>query len=166
MQPWTFEQMPREAVFIPGGCPHQVGGRRLQHARAARRGRGPAAWGAAGTAAHAGRTPASESARAGAPARRAPPGRNGPHRTCSTSRAPLPRQVRNLRPCLKVAVDFLTPSSLGEADVMRGRLRGAVSARAPRAPPAPGAPSPPGCGGRGRRAPAPPGRPWPVAALV
>lgn len=24
VEAWSFEQMPREAVFIPGGCPHQV----------------------------------------------------------------------------------------------------------------------------------------------
>ncbi|KAI8471051.1 MAG: hypothetical protein J3K34DRAFT_418391 [Monoraphidium minutum] len=54
VEAWTFEQMPMEAVFIPGGCPHQV---------------------------------------------------------------------RNLRPCTKVAVDFLTPASLGQVALMRERLR-------------------------------------------
>ena len=27
IEPWHFEQHADEAVFIPAGCPHQVGGR-------------------------------------------------------------------------------------------------------------------------------------------
>lgn len=47
--------------------------------------------------------------------------------TVVTDQHPIFYQVRNLRPCTKVAVDFLTPASMEQCATLRGWLRDAVS---------------------------------------
>lgn len=79
IEPWHFEQYEHEAVFIPAGCPHQVG-----QARAPRL---------------AISTPCA----------------HPPSRICS--------QVRNLRSCTKIAVDFVSPESIPECLKLCGGLR-------------------------------------------
>ena len=84
IQPWRFEQYQDEAVFIPGGCPHQVG-------RGGRMG-----------------GPCDPSPLLSSP-------------SCLVF--VVLSQVRNLRSCIKVAVDFVSTDSLRPCQEMVERLR-------------------------------------------